>query len=97
MTLDDEQKSRVHIFVSGRVQGVFFREGTRKKAKELGLFGWVRNLSDGRVEIIAEGRRENLEQLVNWAKKGSFLARVDKLEVKQEDYLGEFEDFEIKY
>jgi acylphosphatase len=97
MVSENQQKSRVHIFVSGRVQRVFFRDSTRRKAKELGLLGWVRNLSDGRVEIVAEGEKDDLEKLVQWAKKGSFLARVDKIEIKWKEYKGEFKDFEIKY
>ncbi len=58
------QKTRVHILVSGLVQGVFFRAHTREKASELFLSGWVKNLPDGRVEILAEGERENLEKLI---------------------------------
>ena len=51
------EEKRVHIFVSGLVQGVFFRDSTRQKAQELGITGWVRNLIDGRVEIVAEGEK----------------------------------------
>lgn len=90
-------KSRVHLFVSGRVQGVFFRESTRREAEKLGLTGWVKNLPDGRVEIVAEGEKGNLEKLIQWAKKGSFLSRVDNVEIEWEEYQGEFENFEIKY
>mgnify|MGYP005858153251 CR=1 FL=1 len=91
------QKARVNIFVSGLVQGVFFRSETRAKAKELGLFGWVRNLANGRVEILAEGEKEKLEKLVDWAKRGPTSARVDGLEVDWQEYKDEFKDFEIRY
>ena len=91
------EKARVHIFVSGLVQGVFFRSQTKKEAKELGLFGWVRNLADGRVEILAEGERDKLEKLVNWTEKGPSSARVDGLETNWQVFKGEFEDFEIRY
>ncbi len=57
-------KIRVHIFVSGKVQGVFFRSSTRDKAKHLGLTGWVRNLEDGRVEAVLEGDKEHIEKMV---------------------------------
>jgi acylphosphatase len=91
------QKARVHIFVLGQVQGVFFRAETRAKAKELGLFGWVRNLENGRVEILAEGEKEKLEKLVEWAKEGPALARVNGVKVEWQEYKGEFSQFEIRY
>lgn len=91
------EKLRVHIFVSGLVQGVFFRSETRAKARELGLFGWVRNLKDGRVEILAEGEKEKLEKLIGWAKTGPDSARIDGLGVEWSEYKGEFKNFEIKY
>lgn len=88
-------KKRVHLFVSGRVQGVFFRDNTRKKAEALKLKGWVKNLKDGRVEITAEGFEENIEALIKWVKRGPLLARVDDLEVKREEYEEGFDSFEI--
>jgi len=56
------EKVRAHLVISGRVQGVFFRAETQKKAKELGLFSWVKNLSEGRVEAVFEGERAKVEQ-----------------------------------
>jgi len=91
------KRERVHIFVLGLVQGVFFRSKTKAKAEELNLFGWVRNLDDGRVEILAEGEKEKLEKLIEWAKRGPELARIDNLAVGWEKAQGEFENFEIKY
>ena len=87
--------NQVHVFVSGRVQGVFYRSNTRKKAKELGLKGWVRNLHDGRVEIMAEGEEERLKELVEWCKKGPGLAFVKNIEVEWNDYAEKYEDFSI--
>ncbi|MFQ6049499.1 MAG: acylphosphatase [Candidatus Paceibacterales bacterium] len=92
-----EEKIRAHIFVSGKVQGVFFRENTQKKAQTLEITGWVRNLEDSRVEAVFEGEKEKVEKMVNWAKRGPLFARVNDLEVEWEEYKGEFEDFEIKY
>ncbi len=92
-----EEKARIHIFVSGRVQGVFFRAETEARARELGLFGLVRNLGDGRVEIIAEGEKKKLEELLEWAKKGPALARVDSIRFNWEEYRAEFKNFEIRY
>ena len=91
------EKAKVHIFVSGLVQGVFFRSETENKAKELDLFGWVRNLADDRVEILAEGEKEKLEKLIEWTKKGSDSAKVDGLEIDWQEYKGEFRDFETRY
>ena len=91
------QKARAHIFVSGRVQGVFFRQNARKKARELGISGWVKNLPDGRVEAVFEGPKEKVEEMIKWARQGSIIARVDEVEVFWEEHKGEFNDFAIKY
>jgi len=91
-----EGKVRVHIFVSGRVQGVFFRENTKKRARKLGITGWVRNLPDGRVEAVFEGEKRKVEELINRTKKGSLIARVDELKVILEEYKEEFDNFEIR-
>jgi len=91
------QNVRVRIFISGRVQGVFFRHNTRKKARELGINGWVKNLPDGRVESVMEGEKEKAENLIEWLRKGPIIARVDGTEVFWEEYKGEFNDFVIKY
>ncbi len=90
-------KVRIHAFVSGRVQGVNFRYYTDSVAQRLHLTGWVRNLSDRRVEIIAEGKEEDINKLINFLKKGSLLARVDNLDIKKEKYTGKFLDFDIRY
>lgn len=88
---------RANIFILGRVQNVFFRNNTRKKAEKLGIFGWVRNLSDGRVKAVFEGKKEKVENLIKWAKKGPFFAKVNKIEVEWQEYKGEFNKFEIRY
>jgi len=92
-----EEKMRVHIFVSGRVQGIFFRENTKKKAEKLAISGWVKNLRDGRLEAVFEGDRENIEKMVNWAKKGPIWAKIDDFSLVWEDYQGEFKEFSIEY
>jgi len=86
---------QVHIFVSGTVQGVFYRHNARKKAKELGIKGWVRNLYDGRVEVTAEGEEEDLKKFIEWCKKGPELAFVENIEVEWNDYKGKYEDFSV--
>jgi acylphosphatase len=84
---------RVHVLISGKVQGVFFRSNTMDKAKALGLTGWVRNLADGRVEAVVEGKKENVEKMVQWFRKGPEYARVDGVEFVPEPYRGEFRGF----
>ncbi|MBS3818833.1 acylphosphatase [bacterium] len=90
-------KARAHIFVSGRVQGVFFRDHTRKWASSLGLAGWVRNASDGRVEVVVEGEKEQIEDLIGRLREGPPMARVENVDVDWENYKGEFTDFRITW
>jgi len=91
------KKVRAHIFVSGRVQGVFFRSQTEEKARELGITGWVRNLNDGRVEAVLEGEKEKVQHLIEWAKGGPKSDRVDGVDVEWQEFKGEFKDFEIRH
>lgn len=90
-------KARLHAFVSGRVQGVFFRDFTRRWARTLGLTGWVRNVFDGRVEVMAEGNQEALETLIEKLKEGPPAARVENVEVEWDEYRAEFFDFTIRF
>ncbi|HEX9722215.1 MAG TPA: acylphosphatase [Candidatus Paceibacterota bacterium] len=91
-----EEKARVHIFVSGRVQGVFYRKGAQKEAQELGVTGWAHNLADGRVELVAEGKAEKVRQFTEWCKQGTPLAKVDHCDAQFEEYTGDFADFSIR-
>ncbi len=88
-------KKSINCFVSGRVQGVFFRMATNQQAKLLGLTGWVRNLDDGRVEILASGETQLLEQLKQWLKHGPTMAKVIKLECIELDFQ-EYSDFSVR-
>jgi acylphosphatase len=76
----DRARVRVRLRVSGLVQGVFYRQSTAGEATRLGLAGWVRNLPDGSVEVVAEGRRAEVERLVAWCRRGPPAARVEDLE-----------------
>ena len=87
---------RVHLLISGRVQGVWYRASTQQQAQQLGLVGWVRNLHDGRVEAVAEGLREALDALVRWAHDGPPAARVDQVAVSWSEPSGAFEGFEVR-
>ena len=88
-------KVRAHVLVSGRVQGVFFRAEAADLARGFGLTGWVRNLTDGRVEALFEGEKENVEKAVDFCRRGPPGSYVKNLDVKWEDWKGEFKDFRI--
>lgn len=87
-------KVRAHVFVSGRVQGVFFRQSTQFQARSLNVKGWVRNLPDERVEAIFEGEEDAVKTMVDYCKHGPSAARVETIEVTYENYKAEFSDFE---
>ena len=88
-------KARAHVFVTGVFQGVFFRSETARLAQRLGLTGWVRNLDDGRVEAVFEGEQEDVKKAVEFCKRGPSVAHVEDLEVRIEDWKGEFHGFLI--
>ena len=74
---------RAHAIVSGGVQGVFYRVSAYERAIELGLAGWIRNLSDGRVEAVFEGPEEQVEAMIAWCREGTTLSRVERVEVER--------------
>ena len=91
----------VKVEVFGRVQGVFFRASTRRKARELGLVGWVKNRPDGSVEIMAQGDEQAVQALIEWAYDGPDRARVDELKLTEDRKEGSadaagFEDFQVR-
>ncbi|MBW1719898.1 MAG: acylphosphatase [Deltaproteobacteria bacterium] len=88
---------RVHVLVSGRVQGVFFRSNTRAEAKRLGLKGWTKNLPDGRVELVAEGASWAVNELIIWCHKGPDYSRVDKVESYEETPKGKHDEFSVRF
>ena len=70
-----------HLIVSGRVQGVFFRDNTRRKAIALGLKGYAKNLPDGNVEVVAEGKEDKLKELIEFIRKGPGVAKIENIEI----------------
>ena len=88
-------KARVHVFVRGRVQGVFFRVETRNEATKRNVTGWIRNTFDGRVEAVFEGQQEDVEKLVEFCRSGPSGAKVAYVDVQWQEYSGEFEAFKI--
>ena len=97
MQKESEKAQRAHIVVSGRVQGIGFRYNVQKWAQSLGLKGWVRNLVDGSVEILAEGEENSLRQFIEKIKQGFGQTHVDDCNVSYEIPTGEFFGFEILY
>ena len=90
-------QKRVHVFVTGRVQGVFFRQATKVIAIKNNVAGWVRNLDDGRVEILIEGDDKCIDSVIAWCDCGPANSRVDDIQINNENYLGSFENFEVRY
>jgi len=88
---------RIHVIISGRVQGVFFRAETQRAAMDFKLTGWVKNMANGRVEAVFEGNDENVDKMIAWCHIGPPAARVENVTVKEEPYTGKFLDFSIKY
>lgn len=88
---------RVNIIVFGDVQAVGYRFTAIEIARDLGLTGWVKNNSDGSVEIVAEGEEEKLKDLISWTRKGPPFAKVDKVQFDWEEATGEFSSFDVRY
>lgn len=89
-------KRRVQIYVSGLVQGVFFRASTKERANQLGLSGFVRNLPDRRVEIVAEGPDSAVDSLIQWCESGPPGANVQSVDVNEERFANEFDAFTVR-
>jgi acylphosphatase len=91
------ERARVHLLVSGRVQGVFFRGSAADAARDLGVSGWIRNLPDGRVEAEAEGEREALERFVEYCRRGPPAARVDDVAATWSAFRGDLGPFATRH
>ncbi len=91
------EKIRVRLIIEGRVQGVWFRDSTRREAMGLGVSGWVKNRLDGGVEVLAEGPEEDVRRLVAWCHHGPSHARVTEVHETSEEWQGEFDSFDIVF
>ena len=87
---------RIHVFVSGRVQGVYFRHHTQQEALKHNISGWVRNLPDGRVEAVFEGGELDVNTMLSFCRSGPPRADVESVDVTEEPFVGEFRDFDIR-
>jgi acylphosphatase len=88
---------RVRLIIEGRVQGVWFRDSTRREAVGLGVSGWVKNRLDGGVEVLAEGPEDGVNRLVAWCHHGPSHARVTEVHETSEEWQGEFDSFDIVF
>lgn len=88
-------RTRVHVFVSGTVQGVYYRASTRDTARNAGVDGWVKNRADGRVEAVFEGSEGAVSEMVEWCHEGSSAAEVENVEIDHENPEGT-DGFEVR-
>ncbi len=91
------EKKCIHAVVHGRVQGVYFRDYTRREAHRLGVCGWVRNLIDGTVEVVAEGAPEDVDSLLAWLHTGSPMSEVTAVDFSEEDQCNDYSSFVVRY
>jgi acylphosphatase len=97
LVLDERKNSSMkqsHVFISGLVQGVGFRSYVRSKARKIGVYGWVRNLSDGRVEALFQGEAKKIQLLITLCNRGPFLAKVEHVVVEHEDMKEKYTAFQ---
>ena len=87
----------VHILVTGKVQGVFFRQATKVIAIKNHVTGWVKNLESGQVEILLEGEDQNVNSIVEWCHNGPANSRVDEIKIEQQKFSGQYSNFEVRY
>lgn len=94
---DDKESISVRVLVRGKVQGVYFRFNMQQVAMKNSVVGWVRNLPDGNVEALLEGKKEDVNQVVQWSEIGPENARVDEVKMDYGQYTGKYKDFIIRY
>jgi len=94
--MSDSDRVRAHVFVTGRVQGVYYRASTRDAARERGVDGWVKNLDDGRVEAVFESDEESVEAMYAWCETGSRAAEVEAVDVTMKSPEG-VDGFEVRW
>jgi acylphosphatase len=95
--MNHDKKIRVHLIISGKVQGVYFRYNTQIIASQHNVTGWVRNLEGGRVEVVLEGDEINIGHVIKWCKMGPPGAKVEYVDIHSESYTGEFNGFNVNY
>jgi len=94
--MNADNKVRIHVVISGMVQGVAFRFSMRDAANNAGVTGWVRNAPDGTVEAVIEGDKKRVNSVIDWSRHGPPAARVTGVDIRKEGYSGEYSDFTIE-
>jgi acylphosphatase len=94
--MESGDRERAHVYISGQVQGVFFRDSARERAEQLGLAGWVKNLPDGRVEAVFEGPPEKVREMIQWCEQGPSHATVEHVDAEFEESQGDVQGFEVR-
>ena len=97
LTIEVNRKMQLYVLITGKVQGVGFRNFTQRNARQLGVNGYAKNLPNGKVEVVAEGDKAQLDALIALLKRGPRFARVDSLDVDERSFTGEYESFGIRY
>ena len=90
-------KQRIHIFLTGKVQVVFFRQATKVVAIKNNVTGWVKNLENEEVEILLEGDDKNVNSVIDWCRNGPANSRVDEVKIEQQEFSGQYSNFEVSY
>ena len=91
------EKTRSHVVVSGKVQGVCFRMETKRVAESYSVSGWVRNNRNGTVEAVFEGEKDDIASVIEWCKKGPSHSKVSRVDITEENYTGKFRGFDITF
>lgn len=97
LTIEVNRKMQLYVLISGKVQGVFFRNFTKRNAKQLGINGYAKNLANGKVEVVAEGDKMQLDALIKKLQQGSPASRVENVKIEERTFTGEYKSFSIKY
>ena len=97
LTIEVNRKMQLYVLITGKVQGVGFRNFTQRNARQLGVNGYAKNLPNGKVEVVAEGDKAQLDALITLLKRGPRFARVDSLDVDERSFTGEYESFGVRY
>ena len=97
ITIEVNQKMQLYVLISGKVQGVGFRHFTRVNATKLGIKGYAKNLTNGKVEVVAEGKKEQLYALVRQLRIGPTPSKVDNVKIEERDFTGQFDSFGIRF
>jgi acylphosphatase len=92
----DVTMKQARVLIAGRVQGVFFRGSAADQAKKYGLFGFARNLSDGRVELVLEGGETQINEMIRWCRKGPPLSHVADIEIEWSEAQRLYQGFDVK-